>query len=139
MEYNHLWNSRVIKINSLFFQDSVLEAFLVQWLPFWEMDTVTRVQVLDQAVCISHSTKILGKSIHPSILLPAIGKQWDRMGFSNHGIATSLVDETSEFKPVKTPPKKDIISYPICAEGLVLCPLLSVLLTIYHSNIFAGA
>ena len=29
---------------------------------------------LDEAVCISHSANALGKSINPTILLPAIGK-----------------------------------------------------------------
>ena len=39
-----------------------------------EMDTVTRVQILDETDCISHSTYTLGKGIGPIILPPAIGK-----------------------------------------------------------------
>ena len=38
------------------------------------MDMVTRIQILDQAVCISHSANILGKGMHPTILPLALGK-----------------------------------------------------------------
>ena len=38
------------------------------------MDTVTRVQILDEADCISHSTNALGKGMNPIILPPAMGK-----------------------------------------------------------------
>ena len=34
----------------------------------------TRVQILDEADCISHSTKTLGKGMNPIILPPAMGK-----------------------------------------------------------------
>ena len=37
-----------------------------------EMDTVTRVQILDKGVCISHSANTLG--MNPIILPPAMGK-----------------------------------------------------------------
>ena len=40
-----------------------------------EMDTVTRVQTLKEAACISQSTNILGKGIHPTFLPPAMSKQ----------------------------------------------------------------
>ena len=33
-----------------------------------------QVQILDEAVCIPHSTNILGKGMNTSILLPAMGK-----------------------------------------------------------------
>ena len=39
-----------------------------------EMDTATRVQILDETDCISHSTNTLGKGMNPIILPPAIGK-----------------------------------------------------------------
>ena len=39
-----------------------------------EMDMETRVQILDEADCISHSTNTLGKGINPIILPPAMGK-----------------------------------------------------------------
>ena len=39
-----------------------------------EMDTVTRFQILDEAICISHHTKTLGKGINPIIFLPTMCK-----------------------------------------------------------------
>ena len=38
------------------------------------MDTVTRVQILDEVDCISHSTNTQGKGMNPIILPPAMGK-----------------------------------------------------------------
>ena len=38
------------------------------------MDTVTRVQILEEAICISQITNILGKGIHPATFPPAMGK-----------------------------------------------------------------
>ena len=38
-----------------------MEVPVVQWLSSWEMDTVTRIQILDETNCISHSTNTLGK------------------------------------------------------------------------------
>ena len=39
-----------------------------------EMDTATRVQILDETDCISYSTNTLGKGMNPIILPPAMGK-----------------------------------------------------------------
>ena len=39
-----------------------------------EMDTATRVQILDETDCISHSTNTLGKGMNPIILPPPMGK-----------------------------------------------------------------
>ena len=39
-----------------------------------EMDTATRVQILDEDDYISHSTNTLGKGMNPIILPPAMGK-----------------------------------------------------------------
>ena len=39
-----------------------------------EMDTATRVQILDEADYISHSTNTLGKGMNPIILPPVMGK-----------------------------------------------------------------
>ena len=47
-----------------------------------KMDTVTRVQILDETDCISHSTNTLGKGMNPIILPPAMGKLLDRLGSS---------------------------------------------------------
>ena len=38
------------------------------------MKTVTRVQILDEAACISHSTNIFGKDMNPTIIPPAMDK-----------------------------------------------------------------
>ena len=58
---------------------------LVQWLKLSvivmivllsskEMDTVTRLQFLDETDCISHSANTLGKGMNQIILPPAMGK-----------------------------------------------------------------
>ena len=39
-----------------------------------EMNTATRVQILDETDCISHSTNTLGKGMNPISLPPAMGK-----------------------------------------------------------------
>ena len=39
-----------------------------------EIDTTTRVQILDEAGCISQSANTLGKGINLTILTPATGK-----------------------------------------------------------------
>ena len=44
------------------------------WLSPLEMDTATRVQILDEADCISHSTNTLGKGMNLIILSSAMGK-----------------------------------------------------------------
>ena len=57
----------------------------ISWSYFWtyitgvmvsskEMDTVTRVQIFDEADCISHSANTLWEGRNPIILLPAKGK-----------------------------------------------------------------
>ena len=43
-------------------------------IPVGVMDTATRVQILDETDCISHSTNTLGKGMNPIILLQAMGK-----------------------------------------------------------------
>ena len=51
-----------------------MEVPVVEWLSSYEMDTETRVQILDDSDCISHSTNTLGKGMNPIILPPAVGK-----------------------------------------------------------------
>ena len=46
---------------------------VVKWLSSLEMDTATRVQILAETDCISHSTNILGKGMNPIIFPPAMG------------------------------------------------------------------
>ena len=50
-----------------------MEVPVVWLLSSQEMDMATRVQILDQADCISHSTNTLGKGMNPIILPPAMG------------------------------------------------------------------
>ncbi len=42
--------------------------------PSLEVDMVTQVQNLDEAVCISHTVNTLGKGINSTIPPPAMGK-----------------------------------------------------------------
>ena len=79
------------------------------------MDTATRVQILEEADCISLSTNTLWKGMNPIILPPAIVGQ---TVFFSLGEATSLEEGNSEFKPVKLRLKTDLVSYPARAEGL---------------------
>ena len=51
-----------------------MEVPVVLWLSSKEMDTATRVQILDETDSISHSTNTLGKDMNPIILPPAMGK-----------------------------------------------------------------
>ena len=80
------------------------------------MDMMTRVQILDETDCISHSTNTLGKGMNPIILPPAIGKIVGQTRFFSLGEAASL-EGNSEFKPVKLCLKIDLVSYPTRAEG----------------------
>ena len=54
------------------------------------MDTATRVQILDETDCISHSTNTLGKGMNPFILPPAMGKIVGQTWFFSLGEVTSL-------------------------------------------------
>ena len=47
---------------------------VVKWLSLEEMDMASRVQILAETDCISHSTNTLGKGMNPIILPPAMGK-----------------------------------------------------------------
>ena len=51
------------------------------------MDTATRVQILDEADCISHTR---GKGMNPIILPPAMGKIVGQTRVFSLGEATSL-------------------------------------------------
>ena len=61
-----------------------------------EMDTVPRVQILDETDC----TNTLGKGMNPIILPPAVGKIVGHTMFFSLGQATCL-EGNSVFKPVK--------------------------------------
>ena len=51
-----------------------MEVPVVYWLSSQDMDTATRVQILDLTDCISHTTNTLEKGMNPIILPPAMGK-----------------------------------------------------------------
>ena len=51
------------------------------------MNMVTKVQILNKAICISHSANTLGKGMNATILLLVIGEQSE---FFNHGIAMAI-------------------------------------------------
>ena len=46
-----------------------------------EMDTMTRGQTLDVAICISHNADTLRKGMNSTILLSAIGKSQNRLKY----------------------------------------------------------
>ena len=52
--------------------------------------TATRVEILDETDCISHSTNTLGKGMNPIILPTAMGKIVGPTRFFSRGEATSL-------------------------------------------------
>ena len=71
---------------SEFFQPSFLSSFLVilgvfvvQWLSSLEMDTATRVQILDETVGVSHCANTLRKGMNSIILPPAMCKWQGRL------------------------------------------------------------
>ena len=45
-----------------------------QQLSLKEMDTKTQVQILNDAICISHDVNTFGKGMHLSIFTPAMSK-----------------------------------------------------------------
>ena len=54
--------------------DLFILKYLMQWLSREEMDTANKVQILDEALSISHGANILGKSMNSTILSLTIGK-----------------------------------------------------------------
>ena len=54
------------------------------------MDTVTRVQILDETDFISHTTNTLGKGVNPIIIPPAMSQLVGQTGFFSLGEAASL-------------------------------------------------
>ena len=70
---------------------------------------VTQVQILDETVCISHST--YGKGMNPIILRVNSRADWVRQQVQEK--------ENSEFKHIKLHLKIDLVSQPACAVGLV--------------------
>ena len=54
--------------------DIVTKMSVVLWLSSQEMDTATRVQILDETDCISHGINTLREGMNPLILPQAMGK-----------------------------------------------------------------
>ena len=52
------------------------------------MDTITRVQILNLADCVSHNSNTFGKDMNPIVLPPALVRQ-------------TVEKKNSEFKPEK--------------------------------------
>ena len=61
-------------VSLLWNKEDCYKVAVVQWLSSKEMDTATRVQILDETDCLSHSTNTLEKGMNPIILPPAMGK-----------------------------------------------------------------
>ncbi len=90
---------------------------VVQSLSSQEMDTATRVKILDETDCISHSTNTLGEGMNPIILPLAMGKyRTDQVLQPWRGNQSKR--RKTEFKPVKLRLKIDLVSYPARAKGL---------------------
>ena len=70
------------------------------------MDTATRVQILEETVCILQSTDTLRKVMYPPILPPAKGKKQSRLGYLAFVRQPVKETENSESKPVKLRLKK---------------------------------
>ena len=75
------------------------------------MDTVTWVQILDKADCVSYCTNTLWKGMNPTIFPLAKSKIV--------GGNQSRRRKNFEFKPVKLQLKIDLVSHPAHTEGLV--------------------
>ena len=73
---NPIWSEAIHNVSAYrlasYYQPQLLP--VVQWLLSLEMDTATRVQILDETDCISQSTDTLGKSMNPLILPLALDK-----------------------------------------------------------------
>ena len=62
------------------------------------MDTVIRVQIMDEADCILRCTNTLEKCMNPNILPPALSKLWDILGLLTSIRQPILEKDNSEFK-----------------------------------------
>ena len=83
------------------------------------MDTVTWIQILDKAVCISYNTNAPGKGINPTTLPLAMRKYLGRSRSLTLSWQPVKEKENSEFKSVKLYLEIDLVLHPVCAEGLV--------------------
>ena len=58
------------------------EMFVGQWLTSQEIDALTQVQFMGEAVSISHIVSTNGVDMNPTILRPAMSKESGRRGSS---------------------------------------------------------
>ena len=80
------------------------------------MESVTRVQILDEAVCISLCANSLEKSMNPCVFSPAISKYqgtWDSSALVRQQVWKK---ENSKFKPAVLYLKIDLVSHPTCIK-----------------------
>ena len=71
------------------------------WLLKLEMDTVTRLQILDEAAYILQSVLPLGKGISPTILPPCLDKRYITLGSLTLICKPVLEKENSDLKTVR--------------------------------------
>ena len=92
---------------------------IVWWLLLLKIDTITRVQILDEVIYISHSAKALEKCLNLTILPEAIGKYWSIL-FSLTLIWKSIEENKNpKFKSAKQRLKIDLVPHPAKAERLI--------------------
>ena len=73
------------------------------------MDTATRFQNLNKAVCISHKTNTLRKAMHPTTVPQS---RWEgQTEFFNFAM------ENFEFTPIKFCLKINIVPHPVLSRG----------------------
>ena len=78
-----------------------IKGHVVSCLPLWKLDTVIRVQNLDDAVCISRKANTLGKGMNPNIVPLVMGKMEGRLNYFILVRQTIKEKEDSEFQPFK--------------------------------------
>ena len=83
------------------------------------MDPATRVQVLDEAACISKSANTLGKRVNTSIPSPARGNYKGRLDSLILVCQPDKEKENFEFKPVELHLRTDLVSHLARVEGMV--------------------
>ena len=79
-----------------------------------KIDSEIKVQIRDEAVCISHRANTLGNDLNP-----AMGKYLGKLGCLTLIWQPVKEKENSEFKPIKLHLKIDLVSRPANAEGLI--------------------
>ena len=79
---------------------------------------MTRVQILYYDLCISHSAKTLGKVMHPTILLSAMGKIVGQTELFCHGMETNLGERKLNLNLLISALNVDLVWYPAHGKGI---------------------